>query len=75
MDTFLDSFEFRLKNKNNTDQLNEKYLSDINNNLLIPILSKLDMCEELIKFNEIFNLPYNEDDYKRIFKEILERIK
>jgi hypothetical protein len=74
MDMFLDTLDYKLKNKNKKDNLSNKYLNDINNKLLIPLLSKLDMCEELIKFNEIFNLPYNENEYMRVFEEIINKI-
>lgn len=74
MDTFLDSLENKLRIKNNNDILTQNYIDDINNNLLLPILSKFDMCEEIIKFNEIFKQPYNRNEYNRIFKELVDKI-
>ena len=74
MDTFLDTLEDNVRIKKNNDTLNEKYINDINNNLLIPLLSQFDLCEELINFNEIFNMPYNTSKYNSIFEEIIRRV-
>ena len=74
MDLFLHNLEDNLREKNAIDKLNMKYLNDINNLLLFPLLSHYNMCEELINFNEIFILPYNEEKYKLIFEEIMKKI-
>ena len=73
MDGFLNCLEDSLIAKNKNDILISKYLNDINNNLLLPLLIHFDMCEELVAFEELSKLPFDKD-YNHTFKELVNKI-
>ena len=74
MDIFLDSLENQLKSKNSNDNITNEYIDDINNLLVFPLISHFDMCEEMIEFHTIFNIPYDKQKYKKVFKELVSKI-
>lgn len=74
MELFLDKIDEGIKNKKKEDKNKENYIEDIHQNLLIPILSHYDMCDELINFNDIFSYPYNKNQYISVFTKIKDKI-
>lgn len=75
MDTFLMMIEKGMNNKEKYDKALLKYIEDIHNNLLIPLMSKYDLCEELIAFDSIFTYPFDKVKYNEVFKILIEKIK